>query len=45
MLDDDDVARICHQHKFNSKKIDEALARYQTDSKYKGLEMYEWQVT
>ena len=37
MLDEDDVARICHQCKFNEAQIDEKLDSYKTDSKYEGL--------
>lgn len=42
MLDQDDVARICHMNNFNPEAIDLALGRYLTDSKYQGLEQYEW---
>jgi len=42
MLDEDDVARICHQCDFDERRIEEKLASYSTDSKYQGLEEYEW---
>lgn len=36
---------MCHQCDFNEAKIDLKLAHYATDSKYKGLEEFEWQTT
>lgn len=45
MLDEDDVARICHQCDFDEKAIDDKLSSYKTDSKYSGLQEYEWNTT
>ena len=41
-LDEDDVARICHQCDFNEDVIDQKLASYKTESKYAGLQEFEW---
>lgn len=41
-LDEDDIARICHQCKFNEAAIDAKLQGYFTSKKYEGLEEYEW---
>lgn len=41
-LDEDDIARICHQCDFNEKLIDKKLANYATEKKYEGLEEFEW---
>lgn len=45
MLDEDDVARICHQCDFDEKAIDDKLSSYKTESKYAGLQEFEWQTT
>lgn len=41
-LDEDDIARICHQCGFDEAKIDVKLSQYKTNNKYEGLEEFEW---
>lgn len=45
VLDDDAVARICHENDFSQPLIDNVLRKYLPDEKYKGLEEYEWNTT
>jgi hypothetical protein len=41
-LSSEQVLRICYDNDFNEAKIEVALSKYLTDSKYVGLEQYEW---
>lgn len=41
-LDEDDIARICHQCDFNEQRIDKKLESYATNKKYEGIEEFEW---
>ena len=45
IIDEDDIARICHQCNFDESKIDAKLASFSTNKKYEGLEEFEWQTT
>lgn len=45
VLSMDDVTRICIDKKCNEDAIHEALKKYNTDDKYKGIQSFEWQTT
>ena len=36
---------LCYQMDYDSEKIDDYLAKFQTKDKYKGIEAYDWQST
>lgn len=45
ILKDDEVAALCVENEFNAAKIHAALAKYETDPKYAGIQDYEWNRT
>ena len=42
VVDDDQVIRICVDNNFDPEKIDKELNKYKTETKYAGIEAYEW---
>jgi hypothetical protein len=44
IITEEQVVRICVDSDFNRKSINRALAAYETDKKYAGMEAYEWGV-
>jgi hypothetical protein len=45
ILKADEVRKICIEFEFNSEQIDEYLAVYDIEEKFKGIKAYEWNQT
>lgn len=42
VVDEDQVVRICVDNEFDVERIDKALDKFKTESKYAGLQDFEW---